>query len=83
MLEPNRPTLNGTPIKVQELNTGSDPVTDNSASGLFARLSRFYKNLSLFMAGMYTGVGCSGTPHAHHHSKDSDQTDKPGNSGPV
>jgi len=78
MLEPKKPTVDGCPTKVKDLNIGSAAADDESAPGLFARLGRAYKNVSLFMAGMYTGVGCSGTPRTHHSypdTKDSEQSE--------
>lgn len=81
-----RPTLNGSPTKVQELNIGTDAADEQPASGLVARISKAYKNLSLFMAGMYTGVGCSGTPHSHHlasNHKGQQGSDKSRRSGPF
>ena len=64
-------TLDGTRTRVQDLNTGvpfASEVELDGAGGretLRARLARLYKNLSLVMAGMYTGLNCYGTPHSH------------------
>lgn len=51
------PTLDGTRIGRNELNLGQ--VRGQS------RLQRWLRNLSHFLAGMYTGESCAGSPHSH------------------
>ena len=57
-------TLDGERTRVDELNTGAVP--DNQQTGILGRLKRFNRNLSLVMAGMYTGLNCYGTPKTEH-----------------
>jgi hypothetical protein len=56
-------TRTSTRLELRDLNTGhsSQPLRDN-AMGIWTRVLRGYRNLSLFLAGMYTGVKCSGVP---------------------
>ncbi|MSR12579.1 MAG: hypothetical protein EXR84_12415 [Gammaproteobacteria bacterium] len=56
-------TLDGTPTPLSALNIGGGTALQPERR---QRLVEFYKNLNLFMAGMYTGVRCGGTPHGHH-----------------
>ena len=63
MSTPKAKTLDGKPTRLDALNTSSAIAAGNSAG---SKISQAFKNLSSFMAGMYTGVGCSGTPNTHH-----------------
>ena len=67
MSEQKAKTINGAPTPLSSLNVGSASELDDSKTGLLARLSKIYRRLNDVMAGMYTGVGCAGTPHEHHH----------------
>ncbi len=58
-------TLDGKRLRLHELNLG----TDNDAR--VGRIRQVFRNLSLFLAGMYTGESCAGTPHSERHSKSS------------
>lgn len=51
------PTFDGRRVKLGELNLPPEP----RRSGPLQRLRR---NLALFLAGMYTGESCAGTPHS-------------------
>lgn len=51
------PTLDGERLRVGDLN-----LPRPQGEGRFRRL---LNNLSLFLAGMYTGESCAGTPHSH------------------
>ncbi len=55
------PTLDGERLRVGDLN-----FPRRQAGG---RLRRLLNNLSLFLAGMYTGESCAGTPHSHRQRK--------------
>ncbi len=55
--------LDGTPTPLSALNIGGGTALQPERR---QRLVEFYKNLNPFMAGMYTGVRCGGTPHGHH-----------------
>jgi len=59
-------TIDGAPTPLSSLNVDSPSLLEDSKTGLFARLSRIYRRLNDVMSGMYTGVGCVGTPHQHH-----------------
>ena len=59
-------TLDGKRTSVQSINTEVPQSLQAGPGGLLSRIGRIYKSLNLIMAGMYTGVGCSGTPHADH-----------------
>jgi hypothetical protein len=79
-------TLDGARTRVQDLNTGVPFARKVELDGvgmpetLRARLSRLYKNLSLVMAGMYTGLNCYGTPHCHRVERAADESNnKPDN----
>lgn len=69
--ETNSPTasgprgdLNGRRLALQELNLG-DSYTRGDRKSLW---QRFMRALSQFLAGMYTGESCAGTPHGEHRS---------------
>lgn len=51
------PTYDGRRVQLRELNLPPEP----RSSGPLQRLRR---NLALFLAGMYTGESCAGTPHS-------------------
>lgn len=59
-------TLDGKRTSVHDMNTGSYGEISEQ-KGVFSRILKTCKNINLFMAGMYTGVGCGGTPHTHHN----------------
>jgi hypothetical protein len=73
MSKSKMPTSDGERIPVSQLNIGSDPGAKERKRG---RISRMFRNVSLFMAGMYTGVGCGGTPKKYH-SYDRNRDDGP------
>jgi len=56
-------TPDGKPTPLAAINTNVPTVL---AKGRLQRVAIFIRKLNLVMAGMYTGVGCSGTPHSHH-----------------
>ncbi|MEZ5491800.1 MAG: hypothetical protein R3F50_16010 [Gammaproteobacteria bacterium] len=57
------PTVDGKRVVFTEINVGEATDKQEKAGGLMMRLRR---KLALFLAGMYTGIGCSGVPHSHH-----------------
>lgn len=59
-------TIDGAPTPRSSINTESPKLLKNSRSGPLAGLAKIYKRLNEVMSGMYTGVGCAGTPHEHH-----------------
>jgi hypothetical protein len=65
------PTVDGTRIEFDEINVGAPGQEAKAVSGNWMQRAR--SRLSLFLAGMYTGIGCSGVPHSHHtygHDRD-------------
>jgi len=58
------PTADGTRIEFGDINVGSPGQEPEIATGNWFQRAR--ARLSLFLAGMYTGIGCSGVPHSHH-----------------
>ncbi|MBT8146591.1 MAG: hypothetical protein KJN90_07025 [Gammaproteobacteria bacterium] len=58
------PTVDGTRIEFDQINVGANDQPAEIAGGSW--LQRVRAKLSLFLAGMYTGIGCSGVPHSHH-----------------
>lgn len=58
-------TLNGRKTASKDLNTDS-PKLLNGRVGLLSKIGSVYRKVSEILAGMYTGVGCSGTAHEFH-----------------
>ncbi|MBT3529934.1 MAG: hypothetical protein HOF74_02580 [Gammaproteobacteria bacterium] len=73
-------TVDGRPTSLASLNTGhtgSNKQSDDAKpTGLRSRLTKAFKNLNLVMAGMYTGVGCVGTPHTEHSYEEDGEAEK-------
>jgi len=59
---PKEPTLDGKRLSMRELNTGI-----KTGGG---RARRFVTGLSQFLAGMYTGESCAGSPHSERQRGD-------------
>lgn len=70
-------TINGSPTPVAALNVDAPAVLANTERGPLARIARIYRRLNDVMSGMYTGVGCAGTPHSHHSYDEQDKKQKP------
>jgi len=81
MTEPKAKTVDGAPTPISSLNLSSPEILQNPKTGVLSRVAGFYRRLNEVMSGMYTGVGCSGTPHAHHSydSEETQQNKKPPN----
>jgi len=65
------PTADGTRVELDEINVGTPDQAKGVTAGNWFHRTRSI--LSLFLAGMYTGIGCSGVPHSHHtygHDRD-------------
>ena len=72
-------TPDGCRTQISDLNIGAANSEDtDQASGAWAGLKRCYKNLSLVMAGMYTGLNCYGTPNTEHSYENDSDADKHG-----
>ncbi len=69
-------TLDGQRTRLDEMNLG-DVDVDATDRSVLARLKRAYRNASLLMAGMYTGLNCYGTPKTHHEYEEGEE--KPDN----
>ena len=67
-------TLDGKRTSVEQINLGSKSASpdkmDAEPASFFTRCRRWLHNANLVMAGMYTGLTCHGTPHAHHSYED-------------
>ena len=63
-------TLDGKPTSVADLNIEPPRVLQQIDRGVWGRVAVAYRNLSRVMAGMYTGVRCSGTPNPFHSYED-------------
>lgn len=64
----SEPTMDGKRLELQDLN-----LPDAEGRG---RARRFLRKLSEFLAGMYTGESCAGTPHSERKRGDSDHSEK-------
>ena len=80
MNKPKVKTLDGQRTRLEEMNLGPEDV-DAADRSFLARLKRAYRNASLVMAGMYTGLNCYGTPKSHHDygEEGGEGNDKPDN----
>lgn len=63
--EEREPTLDGERLQMHELN-----IPRGKGKG---RLQRLISGVSQFLAGMYTGESCAGTPHKERQRKSSSQ----------
>lgn len=76
-VEPQRkPTLDGRRIRLADLQsraTTSQLAHDDGAKPHW--LKRFWVACNDFLAGMYTGESCAGTPHSERNSLRKDNTD--------
>jgi len=66
-------TPDGERIQVSQLNIAAGK---NGGKGNTNRFSRIFHSISLFLAGMYTGIRCGGTPNKYH-SYDREKDDGP------
>jgi hypothetical protein len=73
MTEPKAKTVDGAPAPISSLNLSSPEILKNPKTRVLSRLAGFYRRLNEVKCGMYTSVGCAGTPQAHH-SYDSEET---------
>ena len=73
-------TPDGERTRIDQLNTGTESVPETEERQV-SGLRRWWRNLNMVLAGMYTGLGCYGTPNKHHsYSQDSKTgADKPDN----
>jgi len=64
--------VNEARTRVDELNTSAPVLLTSGRDQWLVLLANAYKKLSLLMAGMYTGLNCTGTSHALiNHEDDS------------
>ncbi|ALO45852.1 hypothetical protein PS2015_1193 [Pseudohongiella spirulinae] len=59
--EQTQATLDGKRLSIKEINLGVAPPR--------GPVRRFFYGLSQFLAGMYTGESCAGTPHSERQNK--------------
>ena len=59
-----QPTMDGKRVSLDALLPLQQQIAISETTKPFWR--RWYYNTSLFLAGMYTGVKCSGVPHDRH-----------------
>jgi len=52
-------------ISINELSLEAPFIPDSSRLGILGKIAAAYKNLSLVIAGMYTGLNCYGAPYSH------------------
>jgi hypothetical protein len=65
MTKSKQETIYGERIPLNELGLEAPFISDTSKSGILGKIADAYKNLSLVMAGMYTGLNCYGAPYFH------------------
>ena len=65
MAESDLITLDGERTRLEDMDLDVLVGVFTDQSGLLASFAKVYKNLALVMAGMYIGLNCYGTPHAH------------------
>ena len=65
MTKSKQETIYGERIPFNELSLETPFISDTSKSGILGKIADAYKNLSLVMAGMYTGLNCYGAPYFH------------------
>ncbi|MDE0733178.1 MAG: hypothetical protein OSB72_08985 [Gammaproteobacteria bacterium] len=56
------------------MNTALPQSLRQSEKGILSIIARVYRSLSQIMTGMYTGVGCAGTPLEFHKFSDEKKT---------
>ena len=70
-------TIDGSPTRRASINVEPPNLLKNPESGVVARLAKIYGRVNEVMSGMYTGVGCVGTPHEHHSYDEKTTPEKP------
>ena len=78
MSKSKQETIYGERIPFNELSLETPFISDTSKSGILGKIADAYKNLSLVMAGMYTGLNCYGAPYFHREidgDEDENKTD--------
>ena len=67
-------TPDGERTRIDQLNTGAK-VEPEAEEQQVSGLRRWWRNLNMVLAGMYTGLGCYGTPNKHHSYSQDSKTD--------
>ncbi len=78
MTKSKQETIYGERIPLNELSLEAPFISDTSKLGILGKIADAYKNLSLVMAGMYTGLNCYGAPYFHREidgDEDENKTD--------
>ena len=63
MTKSKQKTMDEERISINELSLEAPFISDSSRLGILGKIAAAYKNLSLVMAGMYTGLNCYGAPY--------------------
>ena len=82
MTKSKQETIYGERIPFNELSLETPFISDTSKSGILGKIADAYKNLSLVMAGMYTGLNCYGAPYFHREI-DGDEGENKTDNRPV
>ena len=82
MTKSKQETIYGERIPLNELSLEAPFISDTSKSGILGKIADAYKNLSLVMAGMYTGLNCYGAPYFHREI-DGDEGENKTDNRPV
>jgi len=65
MTKSKQKTMDEERISINELSLEAPFISDSSRLGILGKIAAAYKNLSLVIAGMYTGLNCYGAPDFH------------------
>ena len=82
MTKSKQETIYGERIPLNELSLEAPFISDTSKLGVLGKIADAYKNLSLVMAGMYTGLNCYGAPYFHREI-DGDEGENKTDNRPV
>ncbi len=79
MTKSKQETIYGERIPLNELSLEAPFISDTSKLGILGKIADAYKNLSLVMAGMYTGLNCYGAPYFHREIDEDEDENKTDN----
>lgn len=70
-------TVDGETTPISTLNTGVPQRLNSLHSSAQQKWVVLYRRVSEVLAGMYTGVGCAGTPRSYHSYKSAPERHNP------